>query len=214
MKGKKSKRDDAPAPPKAKKPKGDGGGSGKASAAAGTAAAAAAAAPATKRATLSIAVPASIITNALKPELKVMLAGQIARAATVFRVDEVVVYDDRQLPSGKASDGATFLARVLQYLETPPYLRKALIPMHSDLRLAGMLPALDAPHQPRSTEWLRYREGVVVADPNGRAGKGRSLVDVRGPSPRPISLDCPPPLPFGRGGGSRGTSPRGAWVPL
>lgn len=40
------------------------------------------------------------------------------------------------LPHAAADPGAAFLARVCQYLETPQYLRKALIPMHPDLRLA------------------------------------------------------------------------------
>ena len=57
------------------------------------------------------------------------MAGQIARAACIFKVDEVVVFDD--VPSSQApqmaatiSSGAAFLARMLQYLETPQYLRK------------------------------------------------------------------------------------------
>jgi len=33
--------------------------------------------------------------------------------------------------------------------------------MHSDLRFAGMLPPLDAPHHLRAAEWGPYREGVV-----------------------------------------------------
>jgi hypothetical protein len=39
--------------------------------------------------TFSIAVPASILDNAQSPELRTYLAGQIARAACVFKVDEV-----------------------------------------------------------------------------------------------------------------------------
>lgn len=34
--------------------------------------------------------------------------------------------------------------------------------MHADLRLAGTLPPLDAPHHMRATEWSKYREGVVT----------------------------------------------------
>src|SRR5262249_17835140 len=50
--------------------------------------------------TLSIAIPASIVDNAQSPELKTYLCGQIARAAVVFNVDEVVVFDERvrQMP--------------------------------------------------------------------------------------------------------------------
>jgi predicted SPOUT superfamily RNA methylase MTH1 len=33
--------------------------------------------------------------------------------------------------------------------------------MHQDLRYAGMLPPLDAPHHLRASEWGPYREGVV-----------------------------------------------------
>lgn len=44
--------------------------------------------------TLSIAVPGSILDNAQSQELRTYLAGQIARAACIFQVDEVVVFDD------------------------------------------------------------------------------------------------------------------------
>jgi predicted SPOUT superfamily RNA methylase MTH1 len=44
--------------------------------------------------TVSIAVPGSVVSNAQTRELQTQLAGQIARAAVVFRVDEVVVFDD------------------------------------------------------------------------------------------------------------------------
>lgn len=33
--------------------------------------------------------------------------------------------------------------------------------MHADLKYAGALPPLDAPHHLRSSEWGPYREGVV-----------------------------------------------------
>jgi hypothetical protein len=39
--------------------------------------------------TLSIAVPGSILDNAQSQELRTYLAGQIARAACVFKIDEV-----------------------------------------------------------------------------------------------------------------------------
>ena len=55
-----------------------------------------------------------------------------------------------------------------------PCARRALIPMHPDLKYAGMLPPLDAPHHLRSTEWGPFREGVVR-----RSAKGEgSWVDV------------------------------------
>ncbi|TYZ60343.1 hypothetical protein PybrP1_011194 [[Pythium] brassicae (nom. inval.)] len=124
--------------------------------------------------TLSMAIPGSIIDNAQTKELKTYLAGQVARAAVIFQVDEIVVFDDQlgasRLDGGgavakRASDCHVFLSRVLQYLETPQYLRRALFPMHSDLSCAGLLNPLDCPHHLRSHEWSVYREGVVTDRP-------------------------------------------------
>ncbi|KAF1952649.1 DUF171-domain-containing protein [Byssothecium circinans] len=44
--------------------------------------------------TLSMAVPGSIIANVAKPNMKTILIGRIARAAAVFCVDEIVIFDD------------------------------------------------------------------------------------------------------------------------
>ncbi|KAJ1975125.1 hypothetical protein H4R35_003291 [Dimargaris xerosporica] len=131
--------------------------------------------------TVSIALPGSIIDNAQTAELRTYLAGQIGRAAAVFNVDEIVVYNDHQGHTKRASlanrqdklggvfesaaqqtDPNAFLARVLQYLEAPQYLRKDLFPIHRDLKYAGLLNPLDCPHHVRADEPSPYREGVTV----------------------------------------------------
>ena len=43
------------------------------------------------------------------------------------------------------------------YIFTPFLIFRLLIPMHEDLRFAGQLPPLDAPHHMRATEWCPYR---------------------------------------------------------
>ena len=45
--------------------------------------------------TVSLALPGSIIGNAQSAELRTYLAGQIARAAAVFNIDEVVVFNEQ-----------------------------------------------------------------------------------------------------------------------
>uniref|UniRef100_A0A0D9ZHT4 Uncharacterized protein n=1 Tax=Oryza glumipatula TaxID=40148 RepID=A0A0D9ZHT4_9ORYZ len=90
-----------------------------------------------RKTTVSIAVAGSIIDNAQSLELATLLAGQIARAATVFRIDEVVVFDSNSSVENSGDDvesGARFLVRILQYLETPQYLRRRLFPMHNNLK--------------------------------------------------------------------------------
>ncbi|KAK0557055.1 hypothetical protein OC846_000701 [Tilletia horrida] len=148
--------------------------------------------------TVSVALPGSIILNAQTPELQARLAGQVARTCAIFNVDEIVIFDDGnsgqdeyhskgkeraydQATSGEQGeegrqrerfDPNTFLARILQYLETPQYLRKALFPMHRDLRLAGLLPPLDCPHHLRFQDRAPYREGVVVDEASAAAEYG------------------------------------------
>lgn len=120
--------------------------------------------------TIAIAVPGSILENAQSFELRTYLAGQIARAACIFRVDEVVVFDDyadaADAKKGTLQDCVGLknvrrccvqLGRILQYLECPQYLRKFFFPIHDDLRCAGLLNPLDAPHHLRKDDEFVYR---------------------------------------------------------
>lgn len=138
--------------------------------------------------TLSIAVPGSILENAQSASLRSYLAGQIARAACIFKVDEVIVFDDlgvdglsdrrrRKANNDTDTDPETAessssirssclqLARILQYLECPQYLRKFFFPLHTDLQYSGLLNPLDAPHHLRQHNDFIYREGVVTNKP-------------------------------------------------
>jgi len=45
--------------------------------------------------TLSIAIPGSVATNCQTRELKTHLVGQIARAAAIYHVDEIIIFDDK-----------------------------------------------------------------------------------------------------------------------
>lgn len=191
--------------------------------------------------TVSIAIPGSVVSNAQTRELQTQLAGQIARAAAVFRIDEVVIFDDglgstlktfsnyrrgprqdhrrregeddtkkeEQKPNDDnqedakpykekeekpahllpSTDPHAFLARILQYIECPQYLRRKFFPMHPDLQFAGLLPPLDAPHHLRRGDVASFREGVVV-DNNEVSWEedGGSFVDCGVPS-RLVQID-------------------------
>ncbi|KAH8551298.1 putative RNA methyltransferase [Umbelopsis sp. PMI_123] len=135
--------------------------------------------------TVSLAIPSGILDTAPTQELKTVLAGQIGRMLAIYNVDEVIIYDEKARNAFAASEdnahtgsGSSnlFLARVLQYLETPQYLRKALVPISKDLRFAALLSPLDSPHHPQLDERTKYREGVTVAKPV-KEGRG-SWVDV------------------------------------
>ncbi|KAK4199803.1 putative RNA methyltransferase [Triangularia verruculosa] len=150
--------------------------------------------------TISIAVPTSIITSCVTREQRTTAAGSIARALAIFSVDEVVIFDDSPLeqrprnfdPEAYTGDTepAHFLEHLLNYLETPPFMRKVLFPIHPNLRSQGLLPSLDMPHHPHKDEWLPYREGLALEAPP-RSGKGTS-VDIGMPETVTISEDIPP----------------------
>uniref|UniRef100_A0A914WCT5 Uncharacterized protein n=1 Tax=Plectus sambesii TaxID=2011161 RepID=A0A914WCT5_9BILA len=137
-----------------------------------------------RRYTVSIALPGSIMDNAQSAELRTYLAGQIARAAAVFCVDEIIIFDEHakitrndidafdrgQWPQpgamDKPGDCNFLLARILQYLECPQYLRKALFPLQRQLQYAGLLNPLDAMHHLRHDDLsIPYREAVVLNKP-------------------------------------------------
>ncbi|NWY61379.1 CI114 methyltransferase, partial [Chionis minor] len=131
--------------------------------------------------TLSVALPGSILNNAQSLELRTYLAGQIARACAIFCVDEIVVFDEHGEDVktvegdfegiGKKGKACVQLARILQYLECPQYLRKSFFPKHEDLQFAGLLNPLDSPHHMRVDEDSQYREGVVLDRPT-KSGRG------------------------------------------
>lgn len=134
-----------------------------------------------------------MITDLRTAEQRIRLPGQISRAAAVFSVDEIVVFDDRpqdthsgnKLPSQQPdpdaytgdTDPAHFLSHVLNYLETPPFMRRTLWPIHRNLALAGHLPSLDMPHHPSLRDWVPYREGVSIEGMVKSGGPG-TVVDV------------------------------------
>ncbi|KAJ3114158.1 hypothetical protein HDU96_002502 [Phlyctochytrium bullatum] len=144
--------------------------------------------PIPNKRTISVALSASFIEHFEKPELRTYAAGQIGRALALFRVDEVVVYPDAPAGVGKSQrttdgtfesaskkklDGVMFLARVLQYLEAPPYLRKALFPVHRDLKFAGLMNPIEASHHVKLEDESLFREGVTTEKQSG----GGTLVD-------------------------------------
>jgi len=63
---------------------------------------------------------------------------------------------------GKKGNCCVQLARILQYMECPQYLRKSFFPRHPDLQYAGVLNPLDCPHHMRKDEQSPFREGIVL----------------------------------------------------
>uniref|UniRef100_A0A069DYS1 Uncharacterized protein n=1 Tax=Panstrongylus megistus TaxID=65343 RepID=A0A069DYS1_9HEMI len=131
--------------------------------------------------TISIALPGSILDSVQCTELQTYVVGQIARAACIYNVDEIVVFDDTCSSIGEKTDeeesesntwqNCKYFAKLLQYLECPQYLRKLLFPLDEDLRYVGLLNPVEAPHHFRSNQLSIYREGVVIDKTNKNGQK-------------------------------------------
>jgi len=89
---------------------------------------------------LSIAIPASLISDVPHLREKTNRIGMIGRALAIFRVDEVIIYLDRT--NENQQHDAELISTILSYMETPQYLRKRLFPIMSSLKYASVLPPL------------------------------------------------------------------------
>ncbi len=124
----------------------------------------------------SMAIPASIVSDVPHLREKTAKVGTIARAAAIFRVDEIIIFPDR--PDVDQSDEIKFVETILSYMETPQYLRRRLFDIRPELRYVGILPPLRTPHHPspEATKKLKagdFREAVVTS-----LTKDGSWVDV------------------------------------
>jgi len=129
-----------------------------------------------RRKRVSIAIPASVVSDTPHLREKTSKIGVIGRAAAIFGVEEIIIYKD-ELKTGQKAE-MDLIATLLSYMETPQYLRKRLFRLRPKLRYAGILPPLRTPHHPldKKTTDLKlgaYREGVTIA--KTREG---TLVDI------------------------------------
>jgi hypothetical protein len=125
---------------------------------------------------LSIAIPASVVSDTPHLREKTSKVGLIGRTAAIFRVGEIIIYPDG--PLEKLADEMNLIATLLAYIETPQYLRKRLFKLEPQLQYAGILPPLRTPHHPldrrsRDLKVGEYREGVVLS----RIKEG-ALIDI------------------------------------
>ncbi|ELY43780.1 MULTISPECIES: putative RNA uridine N3 methyltransferase [Natronorubrum] len=143
--------------------------------------------------TVSILVPSSLTREAEDKREATRKLGYVARAATIFRADRLVVYPDREGETGRFDGG--FVSTVLRYAATPPYLRNEAWGMRDELEYAGILPPLRAMSQTgsESTGSGSSRQGIVTeVGPEGRVRVNCGLQ-------HPISLNVPPKMEVDEG---------------
>lgn len=152
-----------------------------------------------RSAPITVFFPSSILSDVPSLSEKTFKVGQIARAASIFRVEKLVIYPD----GSNWRRDARLMHSLLSYAETPQYLRRAIFPISPQLRFAGLIPPLRTPHHPLGTSEVKYREGFVL-----ESGARGSLIDIGLKDP----VRCRIPMPKN----SRVTMRHegGAWVPV
>ncbi len=113
---------------------------------------------------LAISISDKVLEDKDSLREKTAKLGLVARACAIYGVDVIEIFTDAR---SRGED--KFIRRVLEYLDTPQYLRKRLYPLDEVLRYAGALPPLRIPsHKPRvALDRLRVgevREGVANGD--------------------------------------------------
>jgi predicted SPOUT superfamily RNA methylase MTH1 len=124
-----------------------------------------------------ICIPNSILSTGQTSELQADLLGKLARKLSLYKVSRIIILKDHSYnPRSTMFRPSQFILKILQYLETPQYLRKRLFPICNELRLAGLLAPLECPHHLKAGDISEYREGVVLKRPT-KKNKG-SFADI------------------------------------
>lgn len=108
-----------------------------------------------------VLVPSSLIRETSDGREATYKLGWVARAAAIFEVNDLIVYPD---PEGAGPDDGAFVAAVLRYATTPPYLRKEVFERRDELAHVGVLPPLRLPTWTgsESNGSGSIREGIVT----------------------------------------------------
>jgi predicted SPOUT superfamily RNA methylase MTH1 len=108
---------------------------------------------------LQVAIPDTSLVDCPDLREKTVKVGSLARAMAVFRVDSVMVYKTGHVPASQKKD-VDLLVRLLEYMDTPQYLRKRVFPISPSLKYVGLLPPLRTPSHPLITAIENLIEGM------------------------------------------------------
>ena len=122
----------------------------------------------------SIILPSTILENTNNLLEKTLKLGQIARIAGIFKISKIFILKTNT----KQDSDLEFIKKILEYLNTPQYLRKKKYSIDKDLKHVGRLPPLATylHHLSKKEENLKngeIREGLIL-----ESGKHWITVDI------------------------------------
>lgn len=124
------------------------------------------------KSSFSVHLPASLVSDSSDLRQKTLKVGGIGRALAIFRVENVFIFKDNDSHVSDQGGEIDLVKTLLEYMETPQYLRKGIFPYMEELRFAGLLPPLRTPHHPlqdENDEVGDCREALVIDNEEGRS---------------------------------------------
>jgi hypothetical protein len=111
-----------------------------------------------------VAIPDTSLSDEKGLREKTLKIGKFARTFSIFGVHNIVIYKDPTETRDKSD--MFLLSLILEFLNTPQYLRKTLYPMDRDLSYIGLLPPIRAPQhknkvRPKDVKIGEIRVGVI-----------------------------------------------------
>ena len=124
---------------------------------------------------LSIFIPNSFLSESKDLKIRTYKVGILGRALAIFQADNVIIYNDDHVKNEDGGLDGDFIAEVLEYMNTPQYLRKQAFPIRPELKHVGILPPLRTPHHPVNDQpdVGDYRQGFTV-----KRNKKGTYVDI------------------------------------
>jgi predicted SPOUT superfamily RNA methylase MTH1 len=124
---------------------------------------------------IAVSIPDTVLEESESLREKTVKLGFIARACSIYGVDRVEIYRDT-----KGKGERDLILKILQYIETPQYLRKRLFKIDNSLRYAGLLHPLRIPSHKKKVDFESLkvgdiREGVTNKDGTAYIGLDRDI---------------------------------------
>jgi predicted SPOUT superfamily RNA methylase MTH1 len=106
-----------------------------------------------------VAIPDSSLSDERNLREKTIKIGRFARAFSIFGVKKIILYRD---PTTKNMNSDKLLMKlILDFLNTPQYLRKLFYPLVHELSFIGLLPPIKAPQHKKKVKLSEVSKGEL-----------------------------------------------------
>ena len=108
---------------------------------------------------IDLAIPDSFLYGIVSEVDRTFKIFQLARAISIFRVENVFIFHDKIINPKR--DEIEFIITLLEYLDTPQYLRKKIYSRLDSLKYVGKLHPIRSPHHRDKVSFENIKNGEI-----------------------------------------------------